>query len=73
MKKISLREWLVKNGIPINVFANAVGVRPNSVSRWLAGGSAPTRHTRRLIRELTGNQVDIDLDDILPPGKPNPK
>lgn len=61
---MTLREWLDRNKVTVEVFADRIGTHHSSVSRY-AGGRMPRKEVLKRIKEATDGQVTADdfLDD----------
>lgn len=57
-----LAEYLSKRKIPVQVFADSLGVHNSAVYGYLSGKYEPGPETAKKIRDLTNKE--ITLDDI---------
>ena len=62
---MTLREYLEKHNLAQHEFAEHVGVRENTVHRWIAGTLRPGWRKMAKIVEVTGGKVTAD--SFLPP------
>jgi hypothetical protein len=61
---MKLEVWLEKHAMPIEIFAERIGVHRSSVYRFIKGEAYPRRETMRRIEEVTKNQVSMkDIRD----------
>lgn len=54
---MTLRDWLLENGLSPAQFAQRIGRRVQSVHRYLSGERIPDRETMAIIFAETGHQV----------------
>jgi hypothetical protein len=52
--------YLEKNAIPVEVFADKIGVHRTSIYRFMKGLTFPRRETLRRIKEVTGGRVTAE-------------
>ena len=57
---MQLADYLIENNMTQQSFADAIGVRQSSVSKWLQGLSRPSWPVIKKIREVTDGAVSAD-------------
>lgn len=57
---MQLADYLIENNMTQQAFADAIGVRQSSVSKWLQGLSRPSWPVIKKIREVTDGAVSAD-------------
>ena len=57
---MTLHEFLIKEGFTQQQFAELIGVRQSSVSKWLQGDSRPSWSIIKKIKEVTDGKVTAD-------------
>jgi len=57
---MTLHEFLIEEGYTQQAFAELIGVRQSSVSKWLQGDSRPSWSIIKKIKEVTDGQVTAD-------------
>lgn len=66
---MQLADFLIEKNMTQQAFADAIGVRQSSVSKWLQGLSRPSWPVMKRIQETTGGVVSandfIELPDYI--------
>lgn len=57
---MQLADYLIENNMTQQSFADAIGVRQSSVSKWLQGLARPSWPVLKQIKEVTGGAVTAD-------------
>ena len=55
---MTLREWIIDQGLTQRAAADRFGVQEITLSRWLTGKAIPRRDQMAAIRDATGGRVE---------------